>query len=104
MPYLDGSIGEVMQCDRCGKIEHWNTDSKVLDIRDFWSGKLFFNRPKPDIPLTCYQCSLAINPLVYALRDIDELTLYVNRLEKVIKNEQYKKRSKDDRAIANHVS
>ena len=93
MPYLDrmqdGSIGGyVTKCDRCGKVEQ--TKDETLDLcGSVWDREIFAKRPKPNIGVFCYECAKAITPMVYALRDVDELKLYVNNLERAI-NEKRK--------------
>lgn len=85
MPYInaDGSLddvdGEITKCDRCWIIEE--TDERTLDIEHFWKFTIFRGRMKPDFGVFCYECAKKITPLIYSLRDIDELSLYVNRLK-----------------------
>lgn len=99
MPYLDidkdGNIGGyITKCDRCGKIE--DTMDETLDLCRMWKIEIFANRPNPKLGVFCYECAKAITPMVYMLRDVDELRLYVNNLERAI-NEKRKQRNQDHR-------
>ena len=90
MPYLDvdedGTVGGyITKCDRCGKVE--NTKDETFDVKREWD-KIFYRRPQPRIGVLCYECSKAVTPLVYVLRDIDELKLYVNKLERAINDKR----------------
>lgn len=92
MPYLDVDKdgvagGYITKCDRCGKIE--DTKEETIDLCQMWDHEIFYRRPKPDFGVLCYGCSKAVTPLVYVLRDVDELKLFVNNLERAI-NEKRK--------------
>ena len=106
MPYinedgtLDDCTGEITKCDRCGEVER--TKDETFEIRSLWDREIFYRRPKPDIGVLCCECSKAVTPLVYALRDIDELKLFVNNLERAI-NEKRKQGNKNHQTTAHHA-
>lgn len=87
MPYInedgtpDDYRGEITKCDRCGKVER--TKDETLDVLVLWD-RVFYRRSTPDLGVLCFECSKAVTPLVYTLRDIDELKLFVNNLERAI--------------------
>ncbi len=95
MPYIneDGSIdnylGEITKCDRCGKIE--KTKEESLDIDFLWKN-IYFGIKEPNLGIFCLECSKAITPLVYSLRDIEELKRFVNKLKRTI-DEKRKQRN-----------
>ena len=78
MTILDGTIGNVIRCDRCQKIhDHENSDWSIRST--LWYDIIFNNRRKPDIHADfCRECAIEVTPLVYHLRDIDELELFIN--------------------------
>lgn len=88
--------GEHYRCDRCGA--EYDYDQEKHDIEKFWGWTIFNNRPKPRFADFCHKCAKEVTPLVYALRDVDELTIYVNKLERAI-NEKRRK-TRNDRPTA----
>lgn len=88
--------GDYIKCDRCGAEFHFDDNNGAF--MEFWhfiryvlfSGK---HKPKPDYDF-CFKCSKEVTPIYYALRDIEELKSYINKLEKAIKNA---KRNKNNR-------
>ena len=101
MPYLDGGEGYITKCDRCGIIE--DTKNETLRITmDYWEQIIFKGRGKPKLGVFCYECTKSITPIVHRLRDIDELNIFINKLERAI-NEIRKQRVKDDRAASSHA-
>jgi hypothetical protein len=106
MPYTDiGDDGVVggyeMVCDRCGWVGA--TEGRALDVVSFWNYEIFRSRKKPDLGVFCYDCCKAITPLVWALRDIDELQYFVNNLKRAINERRSKVRGKDDGAASHHA-
>lgn len=95
MPYIDidddGFVGGyITKCDRCAIIEE--TKKETINLKDFWRYVIFRNRQNPDIGVFCYECAKAITPMMYVLRDADELRLYVNKLGRAI-SEKRKQRN-----------
>lgn len=88
MTVLDDSIGEHLRCDRCGV--EFNGDDDYYENVYFpyknWLRTLFEGRPDcptyPDFCRTCYQ---KLIPTFLKLRDVSELRLYVNLLERAIR-------------------
>ena len=81
--------GYITKCDRCGKIEQ--TQDETLLIQNHWYG-LFYRLPKRYLEIIdafCLECTQAVTPLIYRLRDIDELDLSLNKLTRAI-NERRK--------------
>jgi DNA-directed RNA polymerase subunit RPC12/RpoP len=74
--------GERIRCDRCGA--EFLYDDDFHNFRWVFVDRIFYRRPKPDLPVFCSKCAKEVAPLVYALRDVDELKLYVNNLERAI--------------------
>lgn len=77
-----------IKCDRCGDEFHFDDNNGAY--MEFWSFiryELFSGKqkPKPDYDF-CFKCSKEVTPLYYALRDISELSSYIYKLEKEIKN------------------
>jgi hypothetical protein len=104
MPHLDpdGLMDPPchdIKCDRCGAIENYEMS---YEIQEYWMREIFFRRPKQDFHYQtfCKACAVLLTPYVYRLRDIDELTLYVNKLKGAI-NE---KRTKNNWATPNAFS
>lgn len=87
MTILDGELGEVIRCDRCRKVHDY--DHSDFEIRlNIW-GPLFKGRPWPDFGGDfCEECAKEITPLVFQLRDVDELKLFVNKLERAIREKR----------------
>ena len=104
MPYIndDGSLddvrGEITKCDRCGVIE--KTDDRTSDITCFWRWTIFRGRMMPDFGVFCYECAKKITPVIQTLRDIDELSLYVNRLKGAI---NVKRRNQNNRPASRNA-
>jgi hypothetical protein len=96
VPYLDKE-GEVLKCDRCNLVENYSEE--LFEIHHFWNFVIFKGKHKPDFGLFCLDCSKKITPLMYQLRDICELQLFVNNLWRKT-NEQRKKADSNNRAIA----
>lgn len=100
MPYIneDGSIdvfsGAITKCDRCYCIE--KTNEKVFSIYGFWDRVIFARRQRPQLGVFCFKCANEITPMIYVLRDVDELKLFVNKLERAI-NEKRKQRAENNR-------
>lgn len=90
--FPSGEPWEVQKCDRCGKIidtrtiEGDNEYDKAFSIKRFWWREIFFKRPKDDAICAdyCYECAKEVTGIVYELRDVDELRLYVNKLRRAI--------------------
>ena len=100
MPWVDPDAVMVpacldIKCDKCGAIEHADVAKEILD---YWSDNIFFGRHKQDFhhQTFCKRCAILLTPYVYRLRDIDELTMYVNKLKKAI----HEKRTENNRSIA----
>jgi len=102
MPYIneDGSIdvfsGAITKCDRCSKVE--KTTDKIWEIIDMWDYKIFKNRPKIKLGVFCLACAVEITPMIYVLRDVDELNLFANNLNRAI-NEKRKQRTENNRSV-----
>ena len=81
--------GDHIRCDRCGKevsgIDNPEVD-EFLDFHFLVKREVFYRRPDPEIGWFCKKCAVEIMPLVYQLRDIDELRLFVNNLERAIRH------------------
>ena len=113
MPTLDGDIGNLIKCDRCGTIVDWKKLPKkeyeeVFNIKfELW-GEIFKGRPQPKEAIfseTCLPCTKAMTPRIWALRDADELRYYVNNLRRAINEKtQDNRRSARDASGDNHAS
>jgi hypothetical protein len=93
--------GAHYKCDRCGA-EYEYDDEAHSFIFNFVHG-IFRQRPHPDLPDFCQKCAKEVVPLVYALRDADELKLFVNNLERAI-NEKRREGNKNNRPTSDDVS
>ncbi len=106
MPFINenGTIdeyeGALTKCDKCGKIE--KTQDESWEIYHFWDYEIFRGRHNLHLGVFCLECTKKMTPWVYVLRDIDELKLFVNKLERAI-NEKRKQPSKDDRPTENNA-
>lgn len=67
-------------------------------ITSYWRGEIYAKRHKDFFhhATYCKACAVHLTPYVYRMRDIDELTMYVNKLERAIRE----KRTQNNRAIA----
>jgi hypothetical protein len=92
--------GIKYKCDRCGTEYLYNDDN--LKFQQYLVRPLFYRRPTPDIPDFCNKCEKDVIPLVHALRDVDELKYYVNKLERAI-NAKRKQRIENYRATARNA-
>lgn len=81
--------GYFMRCDRCKSV--YSPDDKNFDFYVFVR-EIFFKRHKPDLGDFCNPCQKKIAPMVPVVRDVDELKLFVNNLERAI-NEKRKQRT-----------
>jgi hypothetical protein len=70
------------RCDRC-ECEYLYNEEKS-DIDWFWGYVVFYNRHKPKFPDLCQRCSKEVTPLVHSLREIVELKMAANKLERAI--------------------
>jgi hypothetical protein len=86
---------EDIICDRCKAREHYEPGH---EIAAYWLSEIFYKRHKPDAiqGTFCKRCAVLMTPWVYKLRDIDELTMYVNKLERAIRE----KRTQNNRATS----
>lgn len=105
--YLDGDIGEIRKCDRCGKVEKYEDDKelycKSFECDDFWQRTIFRGRQMEIFGDFCFSCMKKMTPIVFQLRDIDELTLFVNYLGRAI-NEKNRERNQNDWRAENSTS
>lgn len=100
MPYVDPDgllVPECLDiiCDRCGAREHMALSS---NITSYWRGEIYAKRHKDFFhhATYCKACAVHLTPYVYRMRDIDELTMYVNKLERAIRE----KRTQNNRATS----
>ena len=98
--HISSDTDDRLKCDRCGSIFLY--DDEIFQFTDFVDSTLFRRRPKPSLPDLCLPCAKEVSPLIYALRDIDELTLFVNNLERAI-NGKRKQGTQDNRATENNA-
>ena len=101
---LDGDIGNVIRCDRCGKVHDFeNSDFKIK--QEIWWSSIFKKITRPDCLVIdfCKECAIDLTPLVYQLADVMELKMYVNKLERTI-NETRKQRTKNHWATTDDAS
>lgn len=71
-----------VRCSRCGVVGTDVHYSEMIDeIDDIWKGRRF---PGALMGFFCPKCVTEILPHVWKLRDVDELSLYVNKLKRVI--------------------
>jgi len=98
MALLDGDIGEILSCDRCGIIYKYDEESS--SIKDDWLYRIFANRQKPkEIHKDfCPKCTIYVIPYVHVLLEISHLNTSINKLEKEIKNV---KRNENNRPFKN---
>jgi hypothetical protein len=92
----------MLICDRCGFMHHYTEGG--MDIAHVWRYEIFFKRPKPSVLYSdfCKSCAIAITPIVYLLRDVDELWFYVNKLKRTI-NEHKRNENKNNRELTRIV-
>ena len=90
--------GYFWKCDRCSIT--FEFEQGVHSTSRHWPllQHLYAGRIGPDLGDFCLKCADEIAPLLYALRDIDEVTTSANKLMKVI-NEKRKQRNQDNRPI-----
>ena len=90
--------GYFWKCDRCSIT--FEFEQGVHSTSRYWPllQHLYAGRIGPDLGDFCLKCADEIAPLLYALRDIDEVTTSANKLMKVI-NEKRKQRNQDNRPI-----
>lgn len=96
----------VVKCDMCGVTEiddGSGTERGITSLREDWLF-IFKQRPKPDFFADdfCDECANKLAPWVWQLRDIDELRLFVNKLERAIKDVE-KLRNQNDGTTTHHV-
>ncbi len=103
MPYVDPDsllnppCNDII-CDRCKTREDYTVGQ---EIRGYWASGIYFKRHKDFFhnATFCKSCLLQLTPSVYKMRDIDELTMYVNKLERAIRE----KRTQNNRATSANV-
>jgi hypothetical protein len=104
MPYvdpdelLDPPCNDIV-CDRCGSREH---SQHSAEIQDFWRYEIFHKLHKDffHTDVYCKKCAIHLTPYVYRMKDIRDLSTYVNKLERNIRE----KRIENNRATSYHVS
>ena len=76
--------GYFYKCDRCSI--DFEFEQGVHDTGSFWPllDHLYERRPNPKLGDFCLKCADEVAPLLYALRDIDEVTTFANKLMKAI--------------------
>jgi len=98
--------GLLLICDRC-HVEVYLDDEEysqsIDDIKESWR-QLFYKRPTPWPHDLCLDCCKHLDKWMLKLRDADELNLYVNDLERVIRYVKLGKRDKDYRTIKGAIS
>ena len=101
MAILDGHVGDVIRCDRCGVITDYNGSGHEI-ITELWRGVIFLGIHKPDFFCNdfCKSCAAEVTPLVYRFFDICDLKKQTNKLEKVIKDA---KRTQNNRTPENII-
>lgn len=100
MPWVDPDCLLVPECldiicDRCKTREHYEAGHRITD---YWRSEIYFKRHKDFFhhATYCKACAVHLTPYVYRMRDIDELTMYVNKLERAIRE----KRTQNNRATS----
>jgi hypothetical protein len=103
MAVLDGDIGNVIRCDRCGVINNFENDNfenADFQIRSYVWNPLFAGRKKPVTEFDfCKSCAVEITPLIHRLRDIDELNAFIGKLRRAT-DEKRKQRNQNNRPTA----
>jgi hypothetical protein len=93
--------GYYYQCDRCKSNFSMNYEAKYdegVTSDHNWPllKHLYANRIRPHLGEFCFKCADDIAPLLHALRDIDEVTTFSNKLAKAI-NEKRKSGNQNNR-------
>ena len=87
----------IYECDRCSIVFEFGQG--VHSGGHFWPllDHLYAGRSRPSFLRDfCLKCADEVAPLLYALRDIDEVTTFANKLLKVI-NEKRKQGNQNNR-------
>jgi hypothetical protein len=95
--------GDFYQCDRC-KINfsiYFDEEYDEGVTPSHWPllEHLYAKRQKPNVGDFCKKCEREIRPLIFILRDIDEVTTFLNKLKKAI-NEKRNQGNKNNRSVA----
>jgi hypothetical protein len=100
----DGDVGELLTCDRCNvDFNFYDDDAAAFHAQRFWQTEIFQGRSIPRELAGCHfclSCVRTMTPFVYALRDIDETNLFINKLQKAIYE---RNRNKNNRPDAYHA-
>ena len=94
--------GFYYQCDRCKSnfaMDYDNDDCGGVHSEAYcWPllDHIYAGRVRPNLGDFCLNCAYDIAPLLHALRDIDELTTFANKLMKAI-NEKRKSGNQNNR-------